>query len=149
MKTERFYTVPLGEAFEYPRYKRTPAAVKMVRTFVTKHMKAQGMKVSISDSLNKFLWQRSIQKPPRRVKVRVVKEDSLVNVFLADEKEVAKETSAKETKVAPKETKVKETKEEKVVPATATKVSESKPKSEPKAETKKEAPAKAVKTSSK
>lgn len=141
MKTERFYTVPLGEAFEYPRYKRTPAAVKMVRTFVTKHMKAQGMKVSISDSLNKFLWQRSIQKPPRRVKVRVVKEDSLVNVFLADEKEVAKET-----KVAPKEVpKVKEAKEEKVVPTTATKVSEAKPKTEPK----KEAPAKAAKASSK
>lgn len=145
MKTERFYTVPLGEAFEYPRYKRTPAAVKMVRTFVTKHMKASGMKVSISDSLNKFLWQRSIQKPPRKVKVRVVKEDSLVQVFLADEKEVSKETPVKEAKVAPKEEKVKETKEEKVVPTTATKVSESKPKTE----TKKEAPAKAVKTSSK
>ena len=144
MKTERFYTVPLGEAFEYPRYKRTPAAVKMVRTFVTKHMKAEGMKVSISDSLNKFLWQRSIQKPPRRVKVRVVKEDSLVNVFLADEKEVAKETKVAPKEV-PKETKVKEAKEEKVVPTTATKVSEAKPKTEPK----KEAPAKAAKASSK
>lgn len=144
MKTERFYTVPLGEAFEYPRYKRTPAAVKMVRTFVTKHMKAEGMKVSISDSLNKFLWQRSIQKPPRRVKVRVVKEDSLVNVFLADEKEVAKETKVAPKEV-PKETKVKEAKEEKVVPTTATKVSEAKPKTE----TKKEAPAKAAKASSK
>lgn len=93
MKTERFYTVPLADAFEYPRHKRTPAALKVLRTFIIKHMKAVGMKVTISDTLNKFIWQRSIQKPPRRVKVRVVKEDSLVRVFLADEKEVVKEAA--------------------------------------------------------
>ena len=43
-------------------------------------------RVTISEALNKHIWERSIQKPPRRVKVRLVKDDEAVRAYLADEK---------------------------------------------------------------
>lgn len=85
-KLERIYTVPLGDAFEVTRNKRVPKAVKLLRGFIARHMKANGEKIVISEALNKHLWVRSIQKPPRRVKVRLIKEDGTIKAYLADEK---------------------------------------------------------------
>lgn len=82
---ERIYTVPLGDAYEYTRTKRTPRAVKMLRQFISKHMKAELDAVSLSNLLNSHLWERSIQKPPRKVKVRAVKAEEKVKVYLPDE----------------------------------------------------------------
>lgn len=122
-KVERIYTVPLGDAYETVRNKRAPRAVKILREFLTRHMKAD--QVLLSEALNKFIWQRSIQKPPRRVKVRVIKEDATARAYLADEKieEPKKEAEKKEEK--PKE---------------APKEKKEAPKEEKKAEEKKEAP---------
>ncbi len=85
-KLERIYTVPLGDAYETVRNKRAPRAVKILRTFITRHMKADGEKITLSENLNKFIWSHSIQRPPRRVKVRLIKEDETIRAFLADEK---------------------------------------------------------------
>ena len=125
-KLERIYTVPLGDAYEAVRNKRAPRAVKILREFLTKHMKAD--EVLLGEALNKFIWERSIQKPPRKVKVRVIKEDVTARAYLADEKieepkkedkkaekkdEKAKEAPKKEdAKAAPKEEKKAEVKEE-------------------------------------
>ncbi|MBI5047305.1 50S ribosomal protein L31e, partial [Candidatus Micrarchaeota archaeon] len=70
MKLERIYTIPLGKAYEAPQQKRVPKAVKLVRAFIVRHMKAKEMKIILSMALNNHLWMRSIKKPPRRVKVR-------------------------------------------------------------------------------
>lgn len=85
-KLERIYTVPLGEAYETVRNKRAPRAVKILRAFITRHMKADGERIVLSENLNKFIWIRSIQKPPRRIKVRLIKEDETIKAYLADEK---------------------------------------------------------------
>ncbi|MEW6722695.1 MAG: 50S ribosomal protein L31e [Candidatus Micrarchaeota archaeon] len=85
-KLERIYTVPLGDAYEAVRQKRVPRAVKLLRAFIIRHMKADGEKVVLSGPLNSHLWARSIQKPPRRVKVRLVKDEGVIRAFLADEK---------------------------------------------------------------
>ncbi len=91
-KLERVYTVPLGDAYEIARNKRTPRAVKILRAFITRHMKAKEERITISGALNTYLWARSIQKPPRRVKVRLVKEGETIKAYLADEKvEIKKE----------------------------------------------------------
>lgn len=85
-KLERIYTVPLGKAYETVRNKRAPRAVKILRTFITRHMKADGERIILSENINKLIWIRSIQKPPRRIKVRLIKEGETIKAYLADEK---------------------------------------------------------------
>ena len=105
-KVERIYTVPLGKAYETIRTKRAIRAVNILRGFVSRHMKTE--EVVISNALNAFIWQHSIEKPPRRVKVRAVKDEKKVKVYLQDEKvEEAKPEQKKEVQ------KLKEKKEQK------------------------------------
>ena len=105
---ERIYTVPLREAFDVPRFKRTPRAIKILRAFIERHMKAHGMKIVLSQALNEHLWARSIQKPPRRVKVRLVSESGVVNAYLADEKETEAKKKEKAAKASAAKTARKE-----------------------------------------
>ncbi len=104
-KLERIYTIPLGDAYEAIRNKRTRKAVKLIREFVGRHMKAEEEDIKLSMALNEYLWERSIQKPPRKVKVRLIKEDGKVKAYLADEKieEPKKEEKKEKPKEAPKE----------------------------------------------
>lgn len=89
---ERFYTIPLRRAWIRPPKQRTPRAMRIIRSFVEKHMKIGVTKEAeeetdeekeerliISAELNEKVWLRGIEKPPRRIKVRVVK-DSEGNV---------------------------------------------------------------------
>lgn len=112
-KLERIYTVPLGEAYDAVRNKRVPRAVKMLRTFIARHMKADGERITLSGALNEYLWARSIQKPPRRVKVRLVKDEGTIKAFLADEKaEEPKKEAKKEEKKESKPSEKAEPKKE-------------------------------------
>jgi len=95
---ERFYTIPLRRAWIMSRRKRTPRAMRIIRSFVTKHMKIGATKTEeeetdeekeerliISAELNEKIWARGIQKPPRRIKVRVVKDsEGAVTVYPAE-----------------------------------------------------------------
>ncbi len=92
---ERIYTVNLSDAYNTVRNKRTPRAVKLLRSFAQRHMKARDMRVVLSPALNNHLWKRSIQKPPRRVKVRIIKREDALYVYLADEKLEAKGAEGK------------------------------------------------------
>jgi large subunit ribosomal protein L31e len=70
---ERIYTIPLRHVWTVtPRGRRAPRAVRDVRDFVSRHMKAE--EVSISNEINSALWSRSINKPPRKITVRAVKD---------------------------------------------------------------------------
>jgi large subunit ribosomal protein L31e len=93
---ERFYTIPLSRALVRPPKKRAPRAMQLLKAFVTKHMKVE-MKVSeeeeeeelpqliISKEVNEKIWDRGIEKPPRRIKVRATKDkDGNVTVYLAE-----------------------------------------------------------------
>jgi len=66
---ERVYTIPLRDAYRAPSTKRAKVAVRLVKEFVLRHVKADVVK--ISPALNEMLWARGISKPPHRVKVRV------------------------------------------------------------------------------
>lgn len=77
---ERIYTIPLRISYMVPRNKRTPRAVRFVRSFLAKHMKSE--KIIITPELNEILWARGIQKPPRRIRVRVTKDsEGVVRVY--------------------------------------------------------------------
>ncbi len=90
---ERFYTIPLGKAWISKRKKRTPKAAKIVRTFVLKHMKVrteveeeeEPERLVIDNEVNEKLWSRGIERPPRKIRVRVVKDkEGVVTVHLAE-----------------------------------------------------------------
>lgn len=92
---ERFYTIPLRRAWIYAPRKRAPKAMRIIRSFIQKHMKIGTTKkeeedtdeekeerLVISTELNEKIWTRGIQKPPRRIKVRVVKDsEGTVTVY--------------------------------------------------------------------
>ena len=81
---ERIYTVPLGRAWIAPRYRRAEKAVTVLRTFVERHMKPSS--VVIDTKVNEAIWSRGIEKPPRRIRVRMAKyDDGVVTVTLAEE----------------------------------------------------------------
>jgi len=90
---ERFYTIPLRKAWISTRKKRAPRAIRIVKSFVLKHMKvrteAEGEeepeKLVIDNEVNEKLWSRGIEKPPRKIRVRVVKDkEGVVTVLLAE-----------------------------------------------------------------
>ena len=132
-KLERIYTVPLGDAYAATRNTRVPKAIKILKAFAARHMKAEDeQRVVISEALNKHIWERSIQRPPRRVKVRLVKDDEAVRAYLADEK-VEEKKKAEPKKEKAEEKKAEPSKTEK--PAEKERKAEHKP---PSVEAKKE-----------
>ncbi|MCS7112780.1 MAG: 50S ribosomal protein L31e [Nitrososphaerota archaeon] len=85
---ERIYTIPLRGAWRAPWTDRAPTAVKIVKRFIERHLgvKAEeGSRVKISEELNRLIWSRGREKPPRRVKVRVVREEDVYTVYPAEE----------------------------------------------------------------
>ena len=81
-ETEPIYTIPLRDAFRVPVTKRATKAVKIVKAYLARHTKADEIK--LDSSINEALWNRGIKKPPRSVKVKVVKEDNIVKASLVE-----------------------------------------------------------------
>ncbi len=82
---ERILTIPLRKAWDLPRTKRVPGAIRIIRTFVQRHMSAKPEDIWIDPRVNEELWARGIQKPPRRIKIKAIKfEDELVEVSLPE-----------------------------------------------------------------
>ncbi|MBE6525426.1 MAG: 50S ribosomal protein L31e [Candidatus Methanomethylophilaceae archaeon] len=82
---ERIITIPLRATKMAPRSRRAKRAVKEVREFIMRHMKADEDKVWLDTALNEKLWARGIQNPPSRITVKAVKfDDGLVEVTLAE-----------------------------------------------------------------
>lgn len=70
---EKIYTISLRHVWVVtPRGKRAPRAVRDVRAFVSRHMKAE--EVAMSNEINQAIWSRGINKPPRKITVRAVKD---------------------------------------------------------------------------
>jgi len=79
---ERIYTVPLAKARRGPRNKWAKKSVRYLRDYMTQHFKPEFL--VISQEVNEKIWERGIQKPPRKLKVRATKNiDGLVVVYLA------------------------------------------------------------------
>jgi ribosomal protein L31E len=114
MATERTYIIPLRkEWLKTVKYRRAKKAVRAIREFLMRHMKAAMMEdVRLGKYLNLELWKHSIKRPPSRVKVNVTKDDKgIVRAELfgapkeekkveAPKKTVAKKDAAAEGKPA-------------------------------------------------
>jgi len=94
---ERFYTIPLGKAWLMPPNKRAPKAIRIIRDFIKRHMRLEARKegeeeeeaepkrLIISNEVNEKVWSRGIEKPPRKIRVRVARDkDGNVTVYLAE-----------------------------------------------------------------
>lgn len=92
----RVYTINLGKAWLTPMYRRTDRVMNMVREFAIKNMKSD--EVKIDQDLGRHIWARGKTNPPRKVRVKMVKdEDDIVTVSLYEEAvETEKEEEEKE-----------------------------------------------------
>jgi len=83
---ERVYTIPLRDAYEASRKRRTKRAINLIKEFAKRHMKAE--EVKISEGINHVIWNRGAEKPPRKVRVLMRKDkDGVVKVMLPEEVE--------------------------------------------------------------
>jgi large subunit ribosomal protein L31e len=80
----RVYTINLGKAWITPQHKRTDRVVNMILEFAEKHMKSSEIK--LDQDLNRQVWSRGKTNPPRKVRVKMVKdEDGTVTVSLYED----------------------------------------------------------------
>jgi large subunit ribosomal protein L31e len=78
---ERIYTIPLTKAWSVSIKKRTPRAMRVLKDFIKKHMKPEGL--LISTEVNEFLWRRGIRGSPRKIRIKAVRNtDNVVIVYL-------------------------------------------------------------------
>ncbi len=93
---ERIYTIPLTVTKIVPKTKRAPRAIKEIREFVKRHMmketsthakdKEPPKEVWVDHKLNELIWARGIERPPSKIRVKVIRfEDGLIEVSLPEE----------------------------------------------------------------
>lgn len=83
----RVYTINLGKAWITPKYKRADRVINIIKDFAKRHMKSEEIK--IDQDLNRQIWSRGKSNPPRKIRVRMIKDEdetTIVSLF-----EVAKE----------------------------------------------------------
>ena len=90
---EKIYTIPLGRAWISPRKRRAPRATRILKNFLYRHMKIkteaeegeETERLVVSNEVNEKIWSRGIEKPPRKIRVRAVKnKEGVITVFLAE-----------------------------------------------------------------
>jgi len=97
---DRVYTIDLGKAWLTPQYKRTDRVVNMIREFASKHMKSDEIK--LDQDLNRQIWSRGKTNPPRKVRVKMVKdEDGAVTISLYEDLPAPAEKPAEAEEPAP------------------------------------------------
>ena len=80
---EREYIIPLKRVYFRQRTQRAARAIRLIKEFVQRHVKVEN--VVIDEKLNMYIWSRGIEKPPRRVRVKVIKtEEDTAKVMLAE-----------------------------------------------------------------
>jgi len=69
-----------------PRPKRANKAIRLIREYVSRHLRVSNVK--ISNRVNEEVWKRNREKPPRRIKVKIVRVDEDTAEVLLPEEEV-------------------------------------------------------------
>jgi len=113
MAEEKIFTIPLRASFDSQRTSRSKKATDIVRNYLERYTKAKNIK--IGSSINEVIWGRGIQKPPRNVRVHVLKKEDtvyaeLIGVEIKTPSE--KQLKEKEKKKEEKEKKIKEERKE-------------------------------------
>lgn len=108
---ERIYTINLGKVLLSPNNQRAKRAINMIRQFASKHMKSENVK--IEEEISHLVWERGIRHPPRKIRVKLTKdEDGNIIVSNYQEEKKIEEKPKKEEKKVEKKTETKSKKEE-------------------------------------
>jgi len=106
---EKIYVIPL-KTKGFKSSVAAPKAVKRVKQYLIKHMKAENKDIWIDDSLNDALWKHGKYKMPSKIRVKAVKfDDGVVEVYLPElefkksRRELLKEEKAKKEPILIKE----------------------------------------------
>ena len=70
---ERVYTINLGKVWLSPNNQRAKRAINMIREFAVRHMKSEDVK--IEEDVSHLVWARGIRHPPRKIRVKLTKDD--------------------------------------------------------------------------
>ncbi|MBL7169624.1 MAG: 50S ribosomal protein L31e [Candidatus Aenigmarchaeota archaeon] len=116
---EKIFTINLRKrALKTPRWKKTNRAAATIRNFLSRHMKTEPDNIKIGDSINHEIWSRGDQKPPAKIKIKVIKTDDGVvkaemfgHVFEEEIKEEKPKKEEKKESEKKEEPKHKESKE--------------------------------------
>src|ERR671919_3110612 len=86
----RIYTINLGKAQLTPSYRRTDRVVNMIREFASRHMKTD--EVKLDQELNRQVWKKGKANPPRRLRVRMIKDEDGVVIVSPYEEAIRKDS---------------------------------------------------------
>jgi len=137
---ERAYTIPFRVVYNRAARKgRAKRAMKHIREFIATHMKSDPENVKIHTSVNMVVWQRGIEKPPRKLRVVAIKEGENVWVYTQEERakigeKPKKKQVAKTKPAAPAKNKEEDEKKQKAKKSPTAPVKERKKKEEKKSD---------------
>ena len=79
--------VPLSAGCAVPRTQPAARAMKEIRKHVSRHMKMEeDEELWIDEAVNHAIWARGIQKPPRKIRLVVTREEGFpIEVKLVEE----------------------------------------------------------------
>ena len=149
---ERVYTINLGKVLLSPNNQRAKRAINMIREFAIHHMKSEDIK--IEEDVSHLVWARGIRHPPRKIRVKLTKDDDGTVLISKYQEEKPKKEAVEKKPKSQKTEKVEEKSEakpEEPKPAKSELMPEKKleTKEEPKAEAKPEKPKKEQKSEKK
>lgn len=136
---ERVYTINLGKVLLSPNNQRAKRAINMIREFAIHHMKSEDIK--IEEDVSHLVWARGIRHPPRKIRVKLTKDDDGTVLISKYQEEKPKKVVEKKPK-SEKGEKVEEKSETKAEKPEEPKSAKSEPAPEKKLETKQEPKAK-------
>ncbi len=81
---ERIYNINISKLYIIGRHReRAKKAIKLVKAFAARHMKTADEKVVMGMDVNEYLWRNGMQRPPRKIRVKMMKDkDGTVMVTL-------------------------------------------------------------------
>jgi len=77
---ESVHTINLRKAYDCPRTSRAKYAVREIKRYIQKHTRKEPV---IGTSVNEALWEKGIQSPPRRIRVKIQEEEERATAVLA------------------------------------------------------------------
>ncbi|MBU2617428.1 MAG: 50S ribosomal protein L31e [Euryarchaeota archaeon] len=81
---EQIYTIPLKSTRRVPRWQRSNRAIKEIREYLAKHMKADQEKIHLDASINEKIWELGSKKAPSKIRIKAMRfEDGVVEAEVA------------------------------------------------------------------
>ena len=144
---ERVYTINLGKVLLSPNNQRAKRAINMIREFAIRHMKSEDVK--IEEDVSHLVWARGIRHPPRKIRVKLTKDDDGTVLISKYQEEKPKKEETVEKKPKSQKTEKIEEKPEEPKPAKSEPTPEKKSETKEKPKAKPEKPKKEEKTKTK